>query len=45
MKIMNFLEGGCVDGKKDSTTSLNVGEQFLDEGFYENYEFCLKGID
>jgi hypothetical protein len=28
-----------MDSKKDSTTSLNVGEQFLDEGFYENNEF------
>jgi hypothetical protein len=30
-----------VNGKKDSTTSLNVGEQFLDEGFYENNEKVL----
>jgi thymidylate kinase len=37
MKFIVFFEGleGC--GKKDSTTSLNVGEQFLDEGFYEIY--------
>jgi hypothetical protein len=36
MKIIVFFLWieGC--GKKDSTTSLNVGEQFLDEGFYEN---------
>jgi hypothetical protein len=30
MKIIDFFEGGKMDGKKDSTTSLNVGEQFLD---------------
>jgi hypothetical protein len=36
MKLLIFFEGERMDGKKDSTTSLNVGEQFLDEGFYEN---------
>jgi hypothetical protein len=39
MKFIVFFQRDRVNGKKDSTTSLNVGEQFLDGGVYENYCF------
>jgi hypothetical protein len=44
MKLIEFFEGHRMDGKKDSTTSLNVGVQFLDEGFYENIRFFSKDL-
>jgi len=43
MKLLNFFGRDRVGGKKDSTTSLNVGEQFLDERFYKNNEVFWKG--
>jgi hypothetical protein len=36
MKIIVFFSAIVWMVKKTSTTSLNVGEQFSDEGFYEN---------
>jgi hypothetical protein len=39
---MKTFMKGC--GKKDSTTSWHVGEQFLDEGFYENNENFYEGL-
>jgi hypothetical protein len=48
MRSKNVFSRNEACGKKDSTTSLNVGEQFLDEGFYENneknYEGCTKHV-
>jgi hypothetical protein len=46
MKFIVFFSWNIAGGKKDSTTSLNVGEQFLDEGFYEIYCFFFhQGLE
>jgi hypothetical protein len=45
VEIIDFFSWNIAGGKKTQKTSLNVGEQFLDEGFYEIYCFFRRGLE